>query len=183
MKLAVDPSGAIYAAGTTFPNRSLPLLQNLAGTDVYGAFVMKIAPDLSALRYSTTLGTGTLSGLAVDTFGNAYVSAHDADVFVAKLNASTVPLTLTVDANPVTAGQNVTLRATTADARYAGTIEFTDSGQLLGSAAVASGTATISIKPAAGVHRFQALFRGEGPFGKGTVAQLIGVVNQASAAP
>ncbi len=183
LRLAVDPSGAVYAAGTTFPNRSLPLVQNEAGTDVYGAFVMKIAPDLSALRYSTTLGGGVATGLAVDAFGNAYVSGYDVDAFVAKLNDRTVPLALAADVNPAIQGQVVTLRAVTADARYSGTVDFSDAGRLLGSVPVASGTAMLAIQPTAGVHRFQAIFRGTGQFGKGTLAELIVVVNPVQAAP
>jgi hypothetical protein len=76
--IAVDLAGAAYIAGTTgssdFP--TVNALQPRPPGDSEDAFVAKLAPDGSALLYSTYLG-GTLGDsafdIAVDSLGAAYV--------------------------------------------------------------------------------------------------------------
>jgi beta-propeller repeat-containing protein len=117
--IAIDAAGSAYVTGETastdFPSTAGSFDQtfNGSGVDQYGAprggdaFVTKLAPDGSALVYSTYIGgdePDVGSGIAVDDAGNAYVSgatesadfpttagAYDtspasADAFVAKLN-------------------------------------------------------------------------------------------------
>jgi MYXO-CTERM domain-containing protein len=75
--VAVDGTGAAYVTGQTasanFPTAN-PIKATVNGTD---AFVAKLAPDGSALVYSTFLGGSTTDwayGLAVDASGAAYVA-------------------------------------------------------------------------------------------------------------
>jgi hypothetical protein len=76
--IAVDSSGDAYVAGVTdstnFPTAN-PLQASLAGNQ--NAFVAKLNPTGSALVYSTYLGGSSsdqISGIAVDSSGNAYVT-------------------------------------------------------------------------------------------------------------
>ncbi len=106
--IAVDRFGNAYVTGETdspdFPTAN-PLQASLAGD--LDAFVAKLNPAGSALLYSTYLGgsgTDDANGIAVDRFGNAYVTGETfstdfptanplqailvggLDAFVAKLN-------------------------------------------------------------------------------------------------
>ena len=77
--IAVDASGNAYVTGSTrdpnFPVTS-GAFQQLPGSD-WDAFVTKVAPDGSALLYSSYLGGNgddTGYGIAVDSSGRAYVT-------------------------------------------------------------------------------------------------------------
>jgi hypothetical protein len=198
VKVAVDSAGAIYAAGTTFVDRTLPTLVNLSDVNPYGAFVMKMTPDARALLYSTTLGGGIATGLAIDAFGNAFVAGYDNEgipviaarltaattgdaipgAFLVKLNDRAGPIALTSDANPVIAGQPITLRATLADSRYAGSVEFDEAGQALGIAPIVAGSAALSTTFAVGIHRLRAVLHGDGPFDGYASPELLLIVAQ-----
>jgi hypothetical protein len=119
--IAVDSSGDAYVTGWTqsvkFPTTSGAFKTSGAfiKTENYGVFVTKFNAAGSALVYSTFLGGGFSSGIAVDSAGNAYVTgstsatdfptknplqatygggaatgggAYGADAFVTELNAT-----------------------------------------------------------------------------------------------
>lgn len=119
--IAVDPSGNAYVEGTTnsldFPTTSGALQTAYAGGD-YDDFVSKLNSTGTALVYSTYLGgsgTERALGIAVDAFGNAYLTGattssnfpittgalqgtyaggnYCGDAFVSKLNATGSALT------------------------------------------------------------------------------------------
>ena len=75
--LALDGAGNIYVAGTT-SSKNFPLrhaLQTAAGS----SFLLKLSPDGSSLIYSTYFGGpygSTISALAADAAGNAYVGGY-----------------------------------------------------------------------------------------------------------
>jgi Bacterial Ig-like domain (group 1)/Beta-propeller repeat len=123
--IAVDTSGNAYIAGLTrspdFPT-TVDAVDNIFGGNE--VFVTKLNPSGSApLVYSTFLGDSSQDfrfGIAVDTFGNAYITGstespnfpttigafdttHNGtrDVFVTKLSTIDLPATLTL--NPPTA--------------------------------------------------------------------------------
>jgi len=196
VKVAVDAAGAIYVAGATLNNRTLPVLTNLQGV-VAGqgssAFIMKMTPDATSLIYSTTLGDGAAKGLALDGFGNAYVTGNadvplvggsypldTSGVFVAKLNDQIAPISLGSDHNPTAAGQVVALKATLADSRYDGAIEFDDGTQIIGTAVLTSGVATLPITLTTGIHRLRAVFHGSGPFDGFASVEFMQIVDQAA---
>jgi hypothetical protein len=108
--IAVDPSGNAYLTGYTF-STDFPTVKPLQANDRgdFDAFVAKLNAAGSALVYSTYLGGSSVDygyGIAVDSFGNAYVTGRtystdfptadplqpsyggDLDAFVAKLNAA-----------------------------------------------------------------------------------------------
>jgi len=102
--IAVDSSGNAYITGTTgsssFPTTIGSFRPTLPGG---GVFVTKFSPVGNTLIYSTYLGNGIGSGIAVDSSGSAYVTGRTstsfptvnafqatlrgiANAFVAKLN-------------------------------------------------------------------------------------------------
>jgi hypothetical protein len=79
--IAVDSSGFAYIAGNTTSNDfpvSAGVLEGASDFDDSAGFVAKLKQDGSALEYSTYLeGIGTsVSGLAVDGTGNAYLTGN-----------------------------------------------------------------------------------------------------------
>jgi hypothetical protein len=223
VKVAVDATGAMYAAGTAFADRQLvnvdtitvlaigalsvivediaPIPNGLAAVGRNGAFVMKISPDGSRVVYAATLGLGIATGVAVDGFGNAFVTGYaggglpavnagqatpslgdeQTTPFVAKINDRLAPLKLVSNKNPGVAGQAVNLVATVADARYAGAIEFDDGATVLATVPLSGGIATFPANLAVGIHRLHAIFRGSGPFDGYASTEVIQVINQAPA--
>jgi hypothetical protein len=205
IKVAVDASGAIYAAGTTSEYRDLvqhidgsAVPNALGGIDTSGAFVVKISSDGAQLLYMAALGgLGTATGLALDNGGNAYVSGYgsltatiDASLaaplyegdyssaFVAKLNDRYAPLILSTDRNPANAGQTLILTAMAADAGDSGTVEFDDGSEVLGIVPVSNGRAMLPVSLAVGVHRLRATYRGAGPFDGHSAREVVQSVDQ-----
>src|SRR5262249_16312704 len=79
--IAVDPAGSAYVTGyTASSNFTFPMgYQSAHAIDGggYDAFVMKFSVSGSALAYATYLGgdgNDYGAGIAVDSFGNAYVT-------------------------------------------------------------------------------------------------------------
>ena len=107
--IAVDASGNAYMTGST-SSSNFPTTPGAFQTTFGGvgedAFVTKLNAAGSALVYSTFLGSGSASGVAVDASGNAYVTGSagsgfpttpgafqttyggGGDAFVTKLNAA-----------------------------------------------------------------------------------------------
>jgi hypothetical protein len=92
--IAVDPSGNVTVAG--YAGTGFPLfnaLQSAFGGGTYDAFVTKFNSEGSGFVYSTYLGgsgTDGATGVAVDSFGNAYISGTTSGPFpvVAALQSS-----------------------------------------------------------------------------------------------
>jgi hypothetical protein len=77
--IAVDAAGSAYIAGDTYSTDfpTVNAFQTLSTGAMRDAFAAKLAPDGSALAYSTYLGgvfISSASAIAVDTAGDAYVS-------------------------------------------------------------------------------------------------------------
>jgi hypothetical protein len=172
--VAVDRAGMVYAAGTTYPNRTLPVTRD-SPSAAYGAFVMKMAADLSRLQYSAAFGFGVATAIAVDDHGAAYIAGYERGAFAAKVVDAAVPLALTSDASPGRAGVTLTLRATLADARFEGDVSFRNESGQLGTAPLVAGSAALSVRLPPGVHRVVAQFTGSGTFAN-AVAELVQVI-------
>jgi hypothetical protein len=219
VKVAVNAAGEIYAVGTTAFDRELvnldlfsivsiggvflvpvqvvePIPNGLDGVGPNGAFVMKIAADGSSIIYSATLGSGIATGVAADSFGNAYVTGYggtgipmvngvqgdpslpQSAPFFAKINDHLTPITLVSNVNPADAAHPVPLVVKVADARYPGSIEFDDGATVLGTVPLNGGIATLSANLSVGIHRLRAVFHGSGPFDGYASYEVIQVVNQ-----
>jgi FG-GAP-like repeat/Bacterial Ig-like domain (group 3)/Putative Ig domain len=198
VKVAVNQTGAIYAAGSTVYSTSLPLggavfdpscscvvsgQPSLAFSAGGGAFLMKVAPDGRSLSYSVVLGSGVATGLTLDNFGAAYVAGYGGSAFVAKVVSQNAPVVLSSTSTPGVAGQSVILEAKVGDARWPGSIEFRDGAQLLATVPVAGSTATFNTTFPVGIHRLNAVFRGSGPFANAAAPEVVQVINQAPAGP
>jgi hypothetical protein len=197
LPVAVDSNGDIYVAGVGFPDRTLPLVQNITGMPDEGVFLMKITSD-GSLRYATFLGSGTATGVAADGFGNAYVTGiangrmptvgaaiaacglQDPDAcampYVVKVNDAIYPVDIDVSAPAIDEGSTVSLRATVGDLHATGVVDFMDDDVTIDTVPVARGTATTSRTPSLGFHHFAATFRGSGyANGQSSVARTVAV--------
>ena len=95
--VAVDLAGAAYVAGTTespdFPETNA--LQPRPGGDIQNVFVTKLAPDGSALLYSTYLGGTDADGvaaIAVDSLGAAYIVGNTTSIDFPSVNPLPAPV-------------------------------------------------------------------------------------------
>lgn len=69
--IAVDPSGAAYVVGGT-QAADFPIAGGYLNSG--NMFLTKLSPDGSTIVYSTYIGSGTATAVAVDAGGNAYVT-------------------------------------------------------------------------------------------------------------
>jgi Big-like domain-containing protein len=183
LKIAVDGAGYIYAAGTGASDRTLPLMGLLPGMQDEGVFLMKISPN-GGQRYSTFLGEGVATGVAIDGYGNAYVTGYSRGAmptssaaqaactvdnfgdcitpFVIKVNDAPSPVTLASTTPELEEGMSVTLSATIGDLRATGMIDFEEGGHALASVPVVAGSATFQVSAGMGFHRYSATFHGSG---------------------
>ena len=73
--IAVDNQGSAYVTGVRIQGEFPTVSPFQPCTDASGVFVTKLSPDGSSLIYSTCLGNGGWGeSIAVDSFGNAYVT-------------------------------------------------------------------------------------------------------------
>ena len=152
--IAVDTSGSAYITGdtsstTTFPTLDTAPQQSLKGNQ--DAFVTKLSADGTALVFSTYLGGSDVDrgqGVAVDIFGNAYVTGITSsldfptldpvqgtigggvDAFVTKLNLSGTALEYSTHlggSNDETGAENIAIAVdASASAYVAGTTASPD---------------------------------------------------------
>ncbi len=69
--IAVDPTGAAYIIGFT-QSADFPIVNGYLSTG--NMFLTKLSADGSTIVYSTYIGSGTPSAVAVDAAGNAYAT-------------------------------------------------------------------------------------------------------------
>jgi hypothetical protein len=78
--IALDGAGNAYVAGFTdsgnLPTTPGALRTTIPGGDETASFAMKLNPAGTALVYSTFLGPGSASGIAVDPEGNAFLTGQ-----------------------------------------------------------------------------------------------------------
>ncbi|HVE86437.1 MAG TPA: IPT/TIG domain-containing protein, partial [Myxococcales bacterium] len=89
--LAADSTGAVYVAGFT-TSTDFPLANALQGTrkGTQDGFVFKLSPTGGALAYSTYLGgsaTELVNGIALDAYGNAYLTGATTSIDFPTVNA------------------------------------------------------------------------------------------------
>lgn len=90
MAIAVDSTGSAYitgSAGSRWPTSSGSYLAAVPAAG-YGVFVTKLHPDASKLDYSTFVGVGNATAIAVTSSGNAWiVGAADTATYPVTANA------------------------------------------------------------------------------------------------
>jgi outer membrane protein assembly factor BamB len=188
--LALSTAGA--PSFTTLPGFSAPA--GASGPPIFaGGMVWSTGWRGSGLLYGLDPATGAIRfQTALGTFNHfATPSAGGGRLFVAagsKLSALTISAfppatatTLAASANPVTAGQPVSLTATVTPAPDRGTVSFTAAGAALPgcvavSVAAGAGQATCHATLTAGTHMLQARYAGDPYFGASVSALLAEVV-------
>ncbi|SPE38469.1 hypothetical protein SBA3_2890014 [Candidatus Sulfopaludibacter sp. SbA3] len=147
--------------------------------------------DGGTLLTTGTLTNGTMQYTATFTTSGTHplsaVYSGDGNFSQATsltLNQVVQPLTnvvLTVDSNPSTVGSSVTFTATLTPSSASGTVQFTDSGVSLGTAAVVNGRATLSVANLGlGVHYIQAIYTGDSATAPGSSSPLTQTVRAAT---
>jgi hypothetical protein len=80
--------------------------------------------------------------------------------------------------NPATFGQSVTFTATISPSTATGTVQFLDGGNLIGTSALSSGTATFATSSlTTGAHSITAVYTGDSSDASSTSALLVQTVN------
>lgn len=86
--VAVGPDGTVYLGGTTgatdFPWTLNAYRHPVALTISTPMFAMAINPALTALKYSTYLGNGTMAAMGIDAAGNFYAAGQTSTPIVPK---------------------------------------------------------------------------------------------------
>jgi hypothetical protein len=210
IKVAIDASGNIYAAGITSPadrgfgTRTPFQISPPAGG--YDGFLMKVVPDASALTYSSLLGgwgDEHVTGLALDASGNAFVAGYTGSnhfpvvnavqagirnigqgnavsSFIAKISDADAPLLLAATPSPAISGTAVQLTARFFDPAIAGSIEFRRGTTILGTATLNNGVAQLTSLLPLGIHALSAVVRGPSVWDGHTTPVIYQVVQQAS---
>ena len=211
IKVAVDASGNIYAAGITSPaDRGFgtqAAFQISPPPGGYDGFLMKVLPDASGLTYSSLLGgwgDEHVTGLALDASGNAYVVGYTVSnhfpvvnavqagfrsagqgnpisAFITRISDADAPLLLTVTPSAPIAGTSMQLTARFFDPAFAGSIEFRRGATILGTAALNNGVAQLTSQQPLGIHALSAVVRGAGPWDGHATPVIYQVVQQTSA--
>ena len=144
---------------------------------------------------SASLGTAQVNGgAAVLTLASLSVGAHsikavysgDANdagstsaVLSQTVNIAQSSMTLTSSANPSTIGYSVTFTAVITPGPATGTIQFRDGATALGTAAIASGSARLSLSTlSVGAHSITAVYSGDANDAASTSAVLSQTVNK-----
>jgi len=129
---------------------------------------------------ATTLGTGTISGgTATLTLSSLLAGTHSIaasyagdGVYLASSGSTSLPIdkagtsvALSASPNPALSGQAATFTATVTPPAATGSVQFRDGATVLGSVAVAGGTASLSTATlASGDHAITAVYSGDSNF-------------------
>jgi hypothetical protein len=167
--LTSSPNPSVYGQLTT-------LTVNISPASATGVITFKDG--------SITLGTGTISA-GVATFslsvpagvhilsaqygGDANDLASASSTLSQTVNPATTTITLTSSANPAAYGQTITLTATVSPSSATGTVTFKDGSNVLISAGLTNGVATVAIQLlASGSHALTAVYSGDANDSAGT---------------
>ncbi len=144
---------------------------------------------------STSLGTATLSGgsatLAVPALsvgahsitavyaGSTNYAGSTSTAVVQTVNKAATSVTLASSANPSTSGQSVTLTGAVTPAVASGTVQFFDGATQLGTAAIASGSASLAVATlSVGTHSITGAYSGDANYLTSTSAPVSQTVNK-----
>ncbi len=170
------------------------VVQPPTGTTTTGSVTfMDGSTSLGSVALSANSARLTVSALTVGTHaitavyaGNANLSASTSAALSQVVNGASTTTAVTSSANPSTFGQSVTLSATIQTAfggSATGTVTFLDGTTSLGTGAVSSNSAQLSLSGlSAGLHSITAKYNGDANFSGSTSAALTQTVNQASTA-
>ncbi|HTS64549.1 MAG TPA: Ig-like domain repeat protein [Candidatus Acidoferrales bacterium] len=175
---SLNPSAAGQAVtftATVTPASATGSVQFKDGSTVLGT----VAVSGGAAAFSTSALGGGNHSITATYSGDANYSGASAGLTQTVKAAAAV--SLSASSTSITVGQAVTLTATVTPAAATGTVQFLDGATVLGSAAVSSGTAVLSVSTlAVGTHSLTAVYSGDGADTGGTsgaVAVTVSKIN------
>jgi hypothetical protein len=179
--LSASPSTSAYGdtvtlTATVTPSAATGSVQFFNGTTSLGTANLT---NGQAQLVLTSLPSGTAS-LTATYSGDANNTGSTSAAIAETVNPRASSITLTSSANPANLGQTVTFTATVSPAQATGSIQFLDSGVVLGTVAVANGTATLTTSTlTAGDHPIGAAYLGDANTTGSTVV-LVETINKQS---
>jgi hypothetical protein len=180
VSLANTPNPSVIGSAVTLtaavtPNSATGNVQFLEGTNILG---------------SGTLGSGaatlSVSNLAVGAHsivasygGDASDSSANSAAVTQTVNKAVSSVTLSSSLNPSIVGNPVTLQAAITPASATGAVQFLDGAIVLGTAAVSSGTASLTLSSlAVGTHTLTANYGGDASTSASTSSPVTQTVNK-----
>jgi hypothetical protein len=180
--LTATPNPSVYNAAVTLtatvvPSSATGSVQFFNGATLLGTATL----SGSQAQFSvTSLPVGPNSLTAVYAGDSADTGSTSAAV-TQTVNKQTSTVTVTSSANPAPFGQSVTLTAAVSPSQATGTVQFLDGSTSLGTAAVNSGSATLSVSSlSVGDHSIVASYSGDSLDTASTSAVLTLTVNKAA---
>ena len=159
------------------PASATGTVQFLDGTTLLGTAPI---PSGSATLMVSNLAVGAHSITAVYSGDANYLTSTSA-VLAQTVNKAASSVALTSSANPSAFGQSVIFTATVSPASATGTVQFLDGTTSLGSAALAGGSAALTMSTlAVGAHSITAVYGGDANDVARTSAILAQTVNKAA---
>jgi hypothetical protein len=131
-------------------------------------FVVQVA----AQNAGSIATTATAGSTAPDP-----VSANNSATAITTVDRAPTSIVLISSLNPSTAGQSITFTATVTGPAPTGTVSFFDGGTLLGSATLAGGSASVTVKLGVGQHPITAAYVGDANHAPSTSTALTEIVN------
>ena len=195
--VAIDALGYVYVGGYA-TSTEFPLVDSMAivgsdGDSWHIPLIAKIAPAGDRLVYAAVLGSKAqdvkASQIAQDGSGNMVVVGNAPNeyfpltagsllgsgaAFVFKVNAGSFPTTVSSSINPASPAQLIALTASVLSPSPGGVVTFKDGMNVLGTAGVSNGAASLNVSLAPGVHRITATSSLDGKVSQ-PFFQLVGV--------
>jgi hypothetical protein len=128
---------------------------------------------------ATNLVAGTHTFTAVYSGDAVYSGSTSAAATVTVSKASTTA-SLTASPNPSIAGQAVIFTAIVSPSSSTGSVQFLDGSTVIGTAALANGTASLTAALAVGTHSVTAVYSGDANYNGATSAAVVQTVNKAA---
>jgi len=176
---SANPSAAgqsITLTATVSPSQVNGSMQFLDGSTVLGTVQLAFG---AASFTTSTLIAGTVHSLTAVYSGDATTAGSTSAVLMQTVNKVTSTVALGSSLNPAPYGQGVTFTATVTPSLATGTVQFLDGATALGSATLASGTATLAVSTLSpGGHSITAVYSGDATTVPGTSAPVAQTVNK-----
>ena len=192
-------------AQTVNKTASTTTLSASTGTIVYGQTVnltASVAPaaatgtvqffDGGTLLVSLPVTNGSVQSVTatnlvagVHTFtamysGDAVYSGSTSAAATVTVSKASTTIALTASPNPSIAGQAVTFTAIVSPSYSTGSVQFLDGSTVIGTAALANGTASLTAAPGAGTHSVTGVYSGDANYNGATSAAVALTVNKAA---
>jgi hypothetical protein len=183
--VAIDKAGFVYVGGYVTSGH-FPVVDSFESVDPefddrHMPMIAKIAPAGDRLVFSAVLGSkvqdGTVSQVAPDGNGGVLAAGSlpyayfpltagavlgSGNSFLFKADATLFPTAVSSSVNPANLTQSIVLTASAQNPNPGGVVTFKDGANVLGTASVSNGTASLIVTLTPGVHRIFATNSADG---------------------